>query len=308
MGLISTPPMGRPTYTQRYREVGADPAADARSAAWRIVTPGLLPELGIAIVRGRGFGPSDVAGAPRVAIVSESFARRNWPDGSDAIGRALRLGDEEEPWTVIGIVRDLRNPESVDGLESTIYQPLAQAPFSRGTVILRTAPDQSDLIASVQNAIWSVDREIAIGDVSTMDQLLDDYFADQRAMSALAGVFSFLALSITIYSLLALVSHATLRRRREIGIRLALGARSSRIVRASMFQGLRWVALGGVLGVGAAAGLARLIASLLAGIDPLDPVVFTAVPAVVLLLAALASWLPARGVARMDLMATLRAD
>jgi predicted permease len=265
---------------------------------------GYLRTLGIPLLSGRHFTPADEAGGTRVAIVSETLARRDWPDVEDVVGR--RIDRNGASWTIVGVAGDVHHFGVERAAIPTIYVPQALAPTEAGFLVVRTGGDPASFAPRVRAAIRSVDPDAAIGDAVTLTQLVRDFYADARAMALLMLVFASISTVITIVSLYALVAHAVVRRRREIGIRLTLGARPRQVLLDAMSQGVAWVALGMLAGLALAAGVARLLAAGLYGIRPLDPAVFALVPAALLAVACLASYLPARRATAVDPIETLR--
>ena len=308
VGLVSHLPAGHPGFGPRreYRVEGSDPSAEASRAAWRPVTPAYLATLGIPLLRGRPFSAADGEAAPRVVIVGEALARRHWPDGADPVGRTLRIG--EESWTVVGVAGDVHGFGVGSGPAPTLYVPQAQSPTRSGFLVARVAGDPARVGALLRGEIWSIDPHIAVGEVRTMERVIRDFLADQRVMAYLLAVYAAMALVITVISLHALVAHSVTRRRRELGIRLALGAQPGRIVAGAMARALAWVAAGIGCGLLLAAGGARLIGGMLYGVGPLDPLVYVLVSGGLAGVAALASFLPARRAARVDPTVALRTE
>jgi putative ABC transport system permease protein len=303
-GLVSNLPMTRTGWTRRYRIEGDDVDADSRNANWRPVTLGYFSTLGIALMSGRPFLDTDIAGAPGVAIIGEALARREWPDGASPLGKRLRLGDEE--WTVFGVARDVHDYGAGRRAGPTIYIPQAQAPTTAGFLALRVAGDPADFAHQLRQAIWDLDPEIALGEIATLPRVVRDFYADSRLLAQLLTAFGLISLLITIVSLYTLVAHSVARRRREIGIRLALGAHPRQILAGAMAQGVVWVGVGVIVGLALAAGVARVLKALLYGVGPLDPAVFVLVPAGLLAIALLASYLPAASAAAVEPTEALR--
>lgn len=303
--LASSLPMGRAGFlTRRYYVEGLDPAADVPSASWRPVTPSYFSTLGISLLRGRGIEAADAAGARRVAVISEALARRHWADGAEPLGRTLEV--DGESWTVVGVVADVRDFGAQRRASPTIYVPQAQSPTRAGFLALRVEGDPAALAPRVREEIWALDPDVAIGEVRTMPRMVEDYYADERIFALLMGAFAAVALLITLASLYALVAHSVARRRREIGIRLTLGARPGQILADAMGQAGGWVLAGIVLGLGMAAGVAQLLGAMLYGVGPLDPAVFLLVPLGMLAVALVASWVPARRASTVDPVEVLR--
>jgi putative ABC transport system permease protein len=304
VAVISNLPMSRTGWSKPFRVKGSDPTAEASAASWRPITPGYLPAMGIELVRGRHLARGDGAGAQRVAIVGEALASRHWPDGAEPLGQTLEVEGEE--WTVVGVVRDVHNFGARRRAEPTIYVPQAQSPTRAGFLVVRAAGDPTGLAQRIRDEIWGIDPDIALGEIRTMSGMVREFYWNDQLTALLMTAFAVGALLITVVSLYALVAHSVARRRHEIGIRLALGARPRLILLGTISQGVTWVALGIVIGMILALGAARGLAALLYGIGPLDPVVFVLVPAGVLAVAVLASYLPALRATAVDPIETLR--
>lgn len=305
-GLVSNLPMSRTGWTKQYRVQNSDPDTEEQRASWRPITPDYLESLGIPLLRGRHFVRTDGPGAARVAIISEALAKRHWPDGANPLGRQLEV--EGERWTVIGVAQDVYNFGVDRQPAPTIYVPQRQSPSTTGFLAVRAAGDPADLAPLVRQEIWRIDPEIAVGEIRTMEHMVRDFFATERLMALLVATFASISLLITVISLYTLVAHSVARRRREIGIRLALGARPRQILLGTMSQGVTWVGIGIGIGLFLSAGAAQLLAGMLYGIRRLDPMVFTLIPAGLFAVAILASYIPARRATRVDPMIALRAE
>jgi putative ABC transport system permease protein len=305
-GLASNLPTTLPGFGRRreYRQAGE--AEESFSAHWRPVSPEYLTALGVPLKRGRAFGAGDGQGAPRVAIVSESLARRHWRDGANPVGERLIVGEDE--WTVVGVAGDVHHFGTGFGPPPTLYVPQEQDPSISGFLAARVDGGGAELGRGLRQEFWSVDAGIAVGQPRSMQREIRDFLADQRMMAYLMSVYAAMALVITVISLYTMVAHSVVRRRRELGIRLALGARPARVVAAALRPGLAWVGAGLLAGILLSAALAQGMAGLLHGVAPLDPVVFLLLPAAVLTLALIAALIPARHATRQNPVETLRTD
>ncbi len=278
--------------------------------AVRISAPGYFNTADIPFVNGRDFGEQDgEPNRPLVAIVSEQTAARFWP-GRSPIGQHITLGlMSNEPREVVGVVGEVR-VEQLDGREPepTIYLPTVQLGFSNTTLVIRTAVPPNNLTRAVIGAVRAVDAEQPVLDIMTMDAVVEESLGQRRfAMWLLAG-FAGLALllaSIGIYSVLAF---AVRQRVREIGIRMALGAPSTVVVRMVMLEGLKPTVTGVVLGLLLAAALGRVLTTLLYGVTEHDPGTLGAVAVVVILVGVAATLLPAYRATRVDPVRTLRSE
>jgi len=290
--------------TRTFESDGSETGGARGRAHWRSVSPDYLETVRIPVLQGRTFAISDGAEAPRVAIVSESLARTLGQRGEGGLGSEFSAGGER--WAIVGVVGDVRSPGSSAGTEATIYVPQAQSPVSAGHLVVRLAAPLGAVSQTLREEVWSIDPDIALGEVRTLQEAVDDLVADQRIVTSLVAAYAATALLITLISLYAIVAHMVVRHRREYGIRAALGASPGKIVRSAMRRGLVAAVAGTLVGTVLAAGLARLIASLLYGVTPLEPIVFGVLPVLLIGIFTLAVYLPARTAARVDPMTSLR--
>jgi predicted permease len=308
---VDTLPLIRAGSMQPIAVEGAPPVpmADQPEVAVRVITPGYLRSLRIPLKKGRDFDDDDIVGRMSVVLVSESMARQFWP-GEDPIGRRLTLtfapGAVRE---VVGVVGDVKI-RGVDVLESvsTLYWPEAQAGNLGMSLVVRSASRTADLVPAVTGVIRGIDPELPVLDVRTMDDVLGGTLAQQRVTMLLLAAFAGLALFLAALGIYGVLSYAVRRRRQEIGIRMALGARRSDVLRLVMAEGLRLTFIGLAVGVAAALPLTGLLRDLLFGVTPTDPATFVAVAALLGLVALAACYLPARRAMRVDPMVAIRAE
>jgi predicted permease len=284
---------------------------DLRSERIRI-SPDYFKVMQTPLVRGRFFAESDEVGKEPVAIIDETTARRYWPD-RDPLGRRLRLGQDPteaevtQPWmTVVGIVRDIKN----DGLDSDgvphIYVSIYQSPDRQFSLVLRTSLPAAVLQPQIRHEIQSIDPALPVFDVSSMDEVLDRSLASRRFSADLVGGFAGLALLLASIGIYGLLAYMVGQRSREIGLRIALGAGRADILKLILQRGFVLAGSGVVAGLFFAASTASMMASVLYGVRPHDPAVFVLVPLLLLAVALLASYLPARRAAKVDPIAALR--
>ena len=285
------------------------PAAEARlrpDAGTFIVMPGYFEALGIPIRAGRGFTDDDIEHRRRVLVVSESTARQAWP-GSSAVGRMLGLGPKAK-FEVIGVARDVRQ----EGLErrpgAAIYVPSTFFPRATFKAFLRFTRDPRALASAARSAIWSVDRDQPVSDVAMLPDVFSRSVARPRFFMLLLVGFGASALFLAALGLYGTLSYGVRQRRREIGVRMALGAGSRDVLRLVLGEGARLSLLGVALSVPVALGVSRILARLLFEVRPDDPAVLGFVSAFLLAVAALASWLPARRATRIEPSIALRQD
>jgi putative ABC transport system permease protein len=278
-----------------------DPSADRYS-----ITPGYLRVMRIPLLRGREFDERDVVTSPPVALVNESMAREFWPD-EDPVGKRFRMGDTKGPWkTVVGVVGDVLHK----GLDAphTIQVYLPNTQFTDSMVILavRTYNDPTSLAAAVRSEISTLDPQVPVSEVATMDEVVSASVANQRFGAVLFLLFGAIALVLTAVGIYGVISYGVAQRTHEIGIRLALGADQRKVLSLIVSEAMKPALLGAALGLCAAFGLTRLLTRLLYNVKPTDPLVFAAVLLLLIGVALLASYLPARRATRVDPVIALR--
>jgi putative ABC transport system permease protein len=267
--------------------------------------------MGIPLLRGRYFTEQDGPHSTHVLIVSESLTNKYWP-GQDPLGKRLKWGPSEskDPWlTVVGVAGDVKQGALDAATDPHTYEPYAQlgAPLSL-RVAVRGQGDAAGLAGAVRAATWSLDRQLALGSVRTMDAVISRSTASRRFVLALVGSFAALALVLSAIGIYAVLAYSVTRRTHEIGVRMALGARGGDVLRLVLGQGLRVTAIGIVIGVAGALGLTRFLQSLLYGVQPTDPPTFMAVLLLLVSVSVAASYLPAKRAMRVDPMAALRCE
>jgi putative ABC transport system permease protein len=277
-----------------------------------VVTPGYLQTMQIGLVSGRSFSEADNANAPLVVMVSETAAERWWPH-QDAVGKRLQVSGnslaQSVLWrTVVGVVKDVKQ----SGLDAPrtlqVYIPHAQYMNDSMMLVVRTATDPLSRAKEVRQHISSLDGELAVSDVASMEQVLSGSIASRRFSTILLGAFAWLGLVLASIGVYGVISYSVAQRTREIGIRIALGATRTDVFALIVGQGLRLFFLGLAAGVLAALGLMRLMSSLLFGISGVDPATFFGVALLLGVVAALASYIPARRVAKVDPVVALHCE
>jgi predicted permease len=272
----------------------------------RAAGPGYLTTMGIPVLRGRDIDASDADGVQRVVLVNETLASELWP-GQDAVGRRV-IFEAGVSAPVVGVVRDIRQ----DGLDSApkpeFYISTLQAGSYPGALAIRTAVDPSSIASAVRQAVWSVDPEQPIIDVLTMEQILDKEVGQRRLQGSLLTMFAGLALLLAAVGLYGVLAHSVGERLPEFGLRMALGATPASLLGGVIGRGVALAAAGMAAGLAGAIALSRLIAAFLFGVTATDPATYTAVAVVLLLTAALASYLPGRRAMRVDPAVALRQE
>jgi len=273
---------------------------------FNIVGARYFETMGIPLVRGRGFTAEDRAGSPPVVVVNEAFARRFWP-GEDALGKRIRYSRDQFA-EIVGIARTGKYLSLTEDPLPYVWIPFAQHYKADMTVHVRTAGDPLELAAAVRAQVRALDADLPITGLKALEEHFGLALLPQRVGASLLGLFGVLGLLLAAVGLYGVVAYGVGQRTREIGIRIALGARTDDVTRLVVRQGAALGATGLAIGVALAAGAAHLITSLLYGVSPLDPVTFAAVALVLGGTVLTASWLPARRAARVDPMAALRGE
>ena len=271
------------------------------------VTPDYFRALSIPIERGRPFADTDDLRAPLVVVVSRAMVTRFWP-GADPIGKRIKRGSEEsEPWiTVVGVAGDVRQTSLSDRFKAQVYFPLRQNPLRSLTLIAKSPLGAGAAASALKRAVSETDARQPVWGVGSLEGLLARTVGPRRFSTALFTAFASLALLLAIVGIYGVLSHSVRERRREIGLRLTLGATASDVVRMVVREGLRPVLLGVVIGVAGAAALSRLLSRLLFQVSPTDPRVLAAAALIVAAVAVLASYVPARRASKFDPMEALR--
>jgi putative ABC transport system permease protein len=282
--------------------------ATAPAAQQNSISDGLFATMGMRLRAGRDFDAHDRSDAPPVAIVNEELARRSWP-GHSAVGQRLRLLGPPDTWvTVVGVVDDIKQLTLGEPPTPQIYQPMLQAPGIFNTVAARTDGDPASFVNAVRAAIWSVDPDQPVWKLRSMESLVASDLAGPRFTMLLTLAFALLAMLLAAVGVYGVMSYTVVQRTREVGIRMALGARRAEVVRLVLGRGLAVVAIALVIGLAAALGLAPLIRTQLFDVPAADPVTFIAAPVLLVAVALLACYLPARRAARVDPMVALRTE
>ncbi len=278
--------------------------SNASAADWRGVTPGFFQTLRIPLLRGREFVPADVV-AQNAAIINEAAAKKFWP-GSDPIGQRIFVGHENRALEIVGIVSNVKGTGLNAEDKPEMYTPLRG--FWYAFLALRTNQDPTRLASTVREAITALDPGVPVYQVATADQLLSDAVAPQRFNLFLLMLFAVLAVGLAAIGIYGVLAFDVGRRRHEIGIRLALGAHPRGVLRFILGQAMQLVFAGVAVGIAGALALTRLMSSLLYGVNASDPATFVSVSALLVGVALIACYIPARRVLQVDPIEVLRAE
>ncbi len=289
---------GRPPFPP-----GEQPSSDRR-----VISPDYFKAMSIPVVRGRAFGEQDRRDAPPVVIINETFARRFFP-GEDPVGKAIIPGEGGDPVTreIVGVVGDVRHAGLDEERTLEYYVPYEQADVDRLTVVARTASGNPvNVAAQLRGVVAAMDKEQPVYNIRPMAQLLDESVARRRFNMMLLGVFALLALLLASIGIYGVISYSVAQRTREIGIRIALGAQIGDVIKLILKQGLALALAGLAAGLLVAFFITKLMSSLLFGVGATDPVTFGAVALILLFVALLACYIPARRAANVDPNVALR--
>jgi putative ABC transport system permease protein len=307
-GLARLPQSGSITLEGRDHRSETDAAFPV---AYDAVAPGFLQTAGIELLRGRAVGETDRRDGAQVAVVNEAFARRFFP-GEDALGRRFTFGtpqgDDPQWTTIVGVAADARRSGLDQDVRPSAFLPHTQYSAGQMTVLLRTAGDPLVLAEPARRTVTALDADQPITDVRTLEQVFAGTGARRRFVAVLLGVFSGLAVALAAIGIYGVMAYVVGQRTREIGIRMALGARRREVVGWVLGQGMTVVAAGIALGLLGAVATTRLLSGLLYETAPADPVTFLLVAALLAAVALAANLLPARRAARVDPMAVLRQE
>lgn len=310
VGIASASPLGAGGFY-----LGRMMLAEGRDASpanevpinWTVTTPGYFEALRIALLRGRDFTARDDSASPQVMIVNEKFAKTMFPN-ENAIGkRAMSSRDEKVYREIVGVVRDVRYFGASDSTRSLVWVPYAQGnAWRQGILTVRTRSNPAAILPAVKAELRTLDGGIALANVQTMDEAMLRSMAGDRLIAILLGAFASLALVLAAIGIYGVLSYTVEQRTHELGIRVALGAQRTDVLRLVMIETIPMVGAGIVIGGAAAFALTRLLRSLLYEITPSDPVTFATVAVLLAVVGLMAALVPARRAARVDPVLALR--
>jgi predicted permease len=274
----------------------------------RIASVGYFETMKIPLISGRFFTEQDKADSMEVAIIDEKMARQYWPD-SDPIGKRLKWGDADSdaPWqTIVGVVGNVKQYALDTDSRVAFYSPHQQNLSSAMYMVARTTADPISLAAAVTKEARDLDPNVPVFDIKSMEQLLSESLARRRFAMLALGLFAAVAMVLAVIGIYGVMSYAVAQRTREIGIRMAMGARTGDVLRLIVAQGMSLAGIGVALGLAGAVALTRVMASLLFGVSATDPVTFTVIALLLAGVALLACYIPARRATKVDPMIALR--
>ncbi len=298
-----------------YFTVEGQPAVSERElglADLVFVSPDYFRALGVSLLKGRNFTDQDRQDSTKVAIINQTLARRYWPN-ENPIGKRLKLGGAERPnspWLeIVGVVGDIKYSGLDAPPEMAMYEPYQQFPWSSMYLVVRTSghlDNPAAMTRSVQNVVWSLDKDVPVAHVRTMEQLFSESVGQPRFRTVLLGIFATIALSLAVVGIYGVLAYSVAQRTHEIGVRVALGAKRSDVLKLVMGHGLKLTLLGVGIGIAGSLTLTRFLSSMLYDVKPTDPVTFAGVAVALTVVALLASCVPTLRATKVDPMVALR--
>lgn len=316
VGATSNLPLGGTNLARSFtiEDFPVSDPSNTPSINYRVVSPDYFRTLGIPLVKGRDFSRQDVADAPGVAIINESTMRRYWPD-QEPLGRRIKIGppSSPRPWlAIVGVVKDVKHVGLEEAPTAEVYLPYQQNPLTDMTLVARTVGDPMSIVTAVRGEVVGVDKEQPVYNVRSMEQVMSDSVPTQKLSVMLVGVFGGVALLLVTVGVYGVMSYTIGQRKREIGIRMALGAKPSDVVKMVLAQGMLLVIVGLGIGIALAIGVAWLLISwllgtnLLFGVSATDPTTFISVALLLVAVGLLAIYIPAWTATKVDPMKVLR--
>jgi predicted permease len=305
-GAVTTLPMSGLQRRETFFIEGREMPIQDQMASMDIVTPGYFQAMGIRLLQGRVFTERDQKGIPPTVVIDESMARRYWP-GESPVGKRLGLPDVYETNAeIIGVVVGVRRGGLDREISPQLYVPLGVDSTPSMSFVVRTDNDPSSLASALHAAVWAVDREQPLSPVRTLEDLVRQSVSQRLFNMRLMETFAALALVLAIVGIHGVLSYWVAQRRQEIGVRMAVGGKRLDILKLVLGRGMRLTAVGLGLGLGLALVLSRIVASLLFGVSPTDPLTFTALSLLLAAVALLACLLPARRAMSVDPIVALK--
>jgi putative ABC transport system permease protein len=308
---INPLPLSDSNVSSRFVVEGAPfvPLADRPFAGVRVVTPDYFQTMGIPNLKGRSFTEQDRENTPRVVIISEAMASRYWPN-QDPIGKRLgyveEFSDKQEWLQIVGVVGDVRHKALETEVMPEVYFPYKQSPGNFMNLVVRTTSDPMSVVPAIRSQILSVDKDQPVSDIMTMDQRVAKSVAAKRFVMFLLGTFSILALGLAAVGIYGVMAYLVTQRTQEIGVRMALGAQKRDVLRLVVMKGMTLAIIGAAIGVVASLALTRVMRSLLFEVTPTDWLTFIIASTVLLIVALVACYIPARRATKLDPLIALR--
>jgi putative ABC transport system permease protein len=273
------------------------------------VGPDYFKTMGTTVLRGREFTSRDIEGAPRVVVINEEMARRFWPD-RDPVGASVTMdgGSGGQRFEIVGVVKNGKYWSLGEQPRLFLYHPILQGYYARSTLVAKTSGDPASLLAAVRREIGALDPNVAPTQIGALEEHMAFALFPARVSGVLLGVFGLLALVLALVGLSGLIAYSVSQRTREIGVRMALGAGTRDVLKLVIGEGMLLALIGMTIGLAAALGLTRFLSDLLYGVNAVDPLTFGVIALLLIGVALMACWLPARRATRVDPMVALRCD
>jgi predicted permease len=285
------------------------PAGQDMSMRGKKVGPKFFETMGITLLMGRDFNTQDGPAAGKVAIINETLAHEFFGQ-ANPLGRRIGVGSKEPDREIIGVIKDTKYGGLKEPVPHTVYVPLAQAEgkSAERTLHVRTAGEPKNLIAALRHEVQSLDKNLPVYEVRTFTELVAESLSQERIIATLSGCFGLIALLLAAVGLYGVMAYTVVSRTREMGVRLALGAQTGDLLRLVVVQGMRLALFGIIIGLAGAFAATRLLRGLLFGVGTIDPLTFISIALLLVLVALLACYLPARRATKVDPMVALRGE
>ncbi len=312
VGAVSTLPLGGGGWGRSLTVEGFPvlSVGQTPSIQHNVITPGYFHALGIPLLAGRDFTEADARDSLKVTIIDERLAREYWPNGG-ALGKRVRFGppEDNEPWhTVVGVAGAVRHERLEAETRKSVYLPHLQVPVGGLSLAVRASANPESLVGAVRGQVRELDPDLPVTGVMTMQQVVARSVWQPRLYTILFGVFAAVALLLAGVGIYGVMAYTVTQRTHEIGVRVALGARASDVLRMIIGQGMKLAFIGVALGLLAAVAMTRLMKTLLFGVSATDPLTFVVIPLLLATVALLACWIPARQATKVDPMIALRCE
>jgi len=280
---------------------------ERQGAVYRIVQPDYFRTMGATLLQGRDFNTHDNDSSPSVAIINETFAKRYWPNGNP-LGERIVVGDDgPNPREIVGVVKALKQSQWTTEPGPEMYLPHLQSPAPRAlTLVVRGKSDPLALVGAVENQVWSIDKNLPVSEIKTMEEVSAGSIEQHRFNLFLLGLFAVLALMLALIGIYGVMSESVAARTQEIGIRMALGARRANVLAMVVRQGMTLAAIGIAIGLAGAFWLTQFMSRLLYEVSPTDHATFLLIPFVIAFVIFCACLIPARRATKVDPLIALR--
>jgi len=307
-GFINIVPFSSSNNSSAFQIVGRPPFPKGEEpyVQRRVVTPGYFDAIGTALRQGRLLTAQDDAKSAQVVLINETFVHKYFA-GQQAIGQRIDMGGGgEKIKEIVGVVADVKNDDIDEAADPTAYEPHAQTPNRTMNLILRGTNDPTQLVAAVRSEVHSLDPNLAVSDVKTLNQMIAERISPKRLLTYILAIFALCALVLASVGIYGVMSYAVTQRTQEIGIRMALGARAADVLKLVVSNGMTLALVGVALGLGGAFALTRLLANLLYHVTATDTLTFVGVASALVIVALIACYIPARRATRVDPLVALR--